>query len=195
MTKCFLITHSSEEEIVALDPDNVIAFKIIEEVVLNKELPFELEAKMSKGGKWLEIENDVAYELPDLLGSSLAWNLFSVKAKELIQNALTGQEDIEWIPVTVKVPKHSTNHQYFLVTFTRELDVLNYAKTTFVSGTDLIIKPHFDIEKISKYALFTAPASYNFWKIPSGLYVIDSIKVKIETSTLRGFDFKKASCS
>ena len=194
-TTCYLIHVADECKAVAFDPADVIAFKIIEKVISDKALPFELTVKVLQNGEWQDIPTDSAFTLPDLLPSSLAWLLMSESAKTFFGDNLTGKEGIEWIPVTVQIPNHKKAYQYFLVSFTSELDVLNVTKTTFVPGTDHIIQPHFDLKKITNYVLFSEPRSQNFWKIPDGLYVSDVTKSKIESSSLTGFVFEKAACS
>jgi hypothetical protein len=163
---------------------------------LNK-LPFDLTLfKLSLAKKGLIVSADLT-ELKDVWfdyqPNSLAWPLMSEKFKSLIENNLTGKEQIDWIECKVK--NGNEERPYFILRFNKMLDVLDLQKTMFVQGTDHIIKPVFASSKISLYSIFSKPSSHELWKITPGLYVSDDLKKAIQKAKLTGMDFDKTLVS
>lgn len=163
---------------------------------LNK-LPFELNLVKLEVGKNGLVESSDLSDLKeiwlDYQPNSLAWPLMSEKLKSIIEDNLTGHENIDWIECIVK--NESEERTYFVLRFNKMLDVLDLHNTMFVQGTDHIIKPVFASSKIRAYSIFTKPSKYDFWKISSGLYVNETIKKAIQKSKLTGIDFEKTRVS
>lgn len=125
----------------------------------------------------------------DYLPNSLAWPLFSYRLMTVVENNLTGNEGINWVKATVN--GGGERREYFIPRFTKPLDVLDVKRTTFIRGTDQIIKPFFSIEKIEKYSVFTRPAHHDLWKITSSIYVSEQLKLEIQKERLTGIEFEK----
>jgi len=163
---------------------------------INK-LPFEFSlVKLDVGKNGLIESNDLS-DLKeiwlDYQPNSLAWPLMSERLKLVIEENLTGNEQVDWIACNIK--NGNEKRPYFILRFNKILDVLNMQKTMFVQGTDHIIKPVFDISKISAYTIFPKPSSYDLWKITPALYITDELKKIIQKKKLTGLDFAKTSIS
>lgn len=176
-------------------------FKSGNELILElngkNKLPFELSlVKLDVGKNGLIESNDLS-DLKeiwlDYQPNSLAWPLMSERLKSIIEANLTGNEQIDWIECKVK--NGSEERTYYILRFNKMLDVLDMQKTMFVQGTDHIIRPVFASIKISAYAIFSAPSSYELWKITPGLYVIEALKKAIQKAKLTGMDFERTSVS
>lgn len=102
---------------------------------------------------------------------------------------MTGEEGIDWI--TARINGNGENRDYYIPRFARMLDVLDMQKTSFVQGTDHIIRPFFSLTKINNYSIFNRPSSHNLWKITSGIYVSESLKRAIGKEKLSGIYFEK----
>lgn len=161
------------------------------------ELPFKLNlVKLDVGKNGLIESNDLS-DLKeiwlDYQPNSLAWPIMSERLKSVIEANLTGNEQIDWIECKIK--NGSEERTYFMLRFNKMLDVLDMQKTMFIQGTDHVIRPVFASSKISAYSIFSAPSSYELWKITSGLYVNETLKKSIRKNKLTGLDFEKTSIS
>lgn len=172
-----------------------LAQDLISELEGINSLPFELTLTKLLVGKDRLIESD---DLTDLKGiwrdyqlNSLAWPLFSVKLRAVIESNLTGKEAIDWI--SAKVNGNGEQKTYFIPRFTQILDVLDMQRTTFVQGTNHVIRPVFSLLKVSEYNVFHMPDSNDYWKITSGLYVSEQLKKAMQAAKLTGLDFEKTS--
>ena len=65
----------------------------------------------------------------------------------------------------------------------------------YVKGTDHIIRPHFSLEKIKDLTIFHKPDSHDFWRIPTGLYINDTLRKGIIKEKLVGIGFEKVRAS
>lgn len=158
-------------------------------------MPFDFELrKVIEVKDELIIGNDLS-ELNELWldyqPNSLAWPLMSDKLKFVIENNMTGNEEIDWI--SCKVKSNKEHRIYYILRFNRLLDVLDMKKTMFVQGTDHIIKPCFSLSKIKSFSIFSKPSAHNLWKITSGLYINEKLKKAIQKEKLSGLDFEKIS--
>lgn len=176
--KCYALTWAEETANtgVAYAPDDApLAYELSEQMENENQLPFSLELREG--------------EAQDFLANSLAWPLMSLKMKNLIESKLTGEEGIDWIKVNVK--DRGENREYFVPRFRERLDVLDMSETTFVDGTDHIIKPCFSLSKIQCYSLFHKPTQS--WRVTGSLYVNESLKQAIEEHKLSGVAFERTS--
>lgn len=174
-----------------------LAHLLISDLEGINNLPFDLGlVKLSVGKNGLIESNDLS-DLKeiwlDYQPNSLAWPLMSEKLKSIIEDNLTGNEQIDWIECKVK--NGNEERPYFILRFNKMLNVLDMQKTMFVQGTDHIIKPVFASSKISAYSIFSKPSSNDLWKITSGLYVSDILKKAIQKAKLTGVDFERTSIS
>ncbi|MCB9823356.1 hypothetical protein H6802_00105 [Candidatus Nomurabacteria bacterium] len=174
-----------------------ISYELIPKLEGKNILPFELVLKSIKIGKSGLIIEEILTESKiawlDYLPNCLAWPLMSEKMKTIINNNLTGKEDIDWILAEINAIKERRN--YYFPRFKRKLDVLDLQRTTFVPGTDQIIKPCFSSQKVANYNVFHKPISHYSWKIPSSIYVSETIKNAIESEGLTGVGFDEVSVS
>lgn len=174
-----------------------LAHLLISDLEGTNKLPFELSlVKLSTGKSGLIESNDlIGLTEPwlDYQPNSLAWPMMSNKLKTIIEEQLTGNENVDW--VTAVINGKEEQRIYYIPRFNKMLDVLDIQKTMFVQGTDQIIRPVFSILKISLYSMFSKPSSHNLWKITSGLYVNEALKKAVQKQKLTGIDFEKASIS
>ena len=195
----YFLTNKDYPEIAsAFAPSNSkLSFELIPELAGVSKLPFDLElVKLSAGNKGL-IESPDLSNLEvvwyDFQPNNLGWPLISEKFKNLVCSNLTGKEFVNWVSATIRNGKEK--RVYYIPRFEKKLDVLHLGKTTYVEGTDHIIKPHFSLKKINELAIFHKPDSSGFWKIPSAIYISETLKNDILKENLIGIGFEKVSVS
>jgi hypothetical protein len=174
-----------------------LAQDLIPELNEKNNLPFDLDlVKLSVGKNGLIESNDLS-DLKeiwlDYQPNSLAWPLMSERLKTLIEENLTGNEQVDWI--SCKIKNGNEERIYFIPRFNKMLDVLDIEKTMFVQGTNHIIIPVFDSSKIIAYHIFSKPSSYDLWKITSGLYVSETLKKMIQKEKITGLEFETVRVS
>lgn len=194
----FLTNKDYPEVASAFAPDDTkLAHELISELVDAANLPFELRLiKLSVGKNGLIKSNDLSglnKTWLDLQPNSLAWHLMSEKLMKLIKSNLTGKEHIDWISATIN--NGDEKRIYYIPRFEKKLDVLDEKNTMYVKGTDHIIRPHFSLEKIKDLTIFHKPDSHDFWRIPTGLYINDTLRKGIIKEKLVGIGFEKVRAS
>lgn len=194
----FLCNKEMPQVASAFAPEGTkLSHELIADLEGLSELPFDLDlVRLTVGKKGIEKD----FELEkldtiwlDLQPNSLAWPIMSSKLKNLISSLVTGEEGINWLEA--KVSGNGERHTYYIPRFQKKLDVLNVERTMFVGGTDHIIKPYFDLKKVHRLNVFTAPRSHNFWKITSEIYVSELVKQAILKYKLTGLAFEKTRVS
>jgi hypothetical protein len=169
--------------------------EIIAELEGKNKLPFEFQLKKStKGKKELKISDDLAglervwedYQL-----NNFAWNLVSSNFKDLICNHLTGNENIDWIKAVVNA--NEEQRDYYIPRFGKMLDVLDIEKTISINGPNAIVYPVFSLSKVKNYTIFNKPSSFDFWKVPTSLFVNEGLRRAIIEAKLTGVKFEKVS--
>ncbi len=170
-----------------------LAHELISEIDGVSEMPFEFSlVKLTKEGDGLIRSSDLS-EIKELwidyLPNSLAWPLFSERLKVVIEENLSGNEGINWI--RAKINGGGEQRIYFILRFSKMLDVIDVQKTMYVRGTDRIMKPCFSIDKVEKFSVFHKPAHHSLWKITSGLYVSEKLKKAIQKKKITGVNFEK----
>ena len=195
MNKYFLFTPKNASNITsAFAPEETkLSYELIPELVSCNKLPFELKlVKITIGKKGIITSDDltgVENLWFDCESSSLAWPLMSERLKALIESYLTGTEGVDWIQAIVKY--NEERQKYYIMRFAKMLDVLDMQKTLFREGTTDVLRPVFSLTKIRDYAVFSRPTSYDFWRIPSGIYMNESLKRAIQKAKLTGTYFKE----
>jgi len=195
MKNYYLLSGKNSQKVAsAFAPEGIkLAHELIPALDNIIELPFELRLVKLTIGKNGLVKSDDLSDLKEIWldnqPNNLFGPLFSEKLKSIIEKNLTGNEGIDWISAIVKAPNEQRS--YYIPRFSRMLDVLDPQKTMFVQGTDMIIKPVFSLPKIRKYNMFHTPDSHNLWKIPSGLYISESLKKAIQKEKLTGIDLEK----
>lgn len=168
-----------------------ISYELISILEGKNKLPFDLVLKKvipSKNGLKTSLDlSGLKHLWQDYQPNCLAWSIMSEKMKSIIEKNLLGEEHIDWIEVNIIGLEEKK--KYFVLRFNKKLDVLDLEKTTFISGTDHIVKPCFSSKKIKRLALFNIPESKDFWKIPSGIYVNQVLKEDFEANNLTGMEF------
>ncbi|MEM6738247.1 MAG: DUF1629 domain-containing protein [Bacteroidota bacterium] len=167
--------------------------ELIPEIEKLDEMPFEFNLVRLKATKDGLIPNNDLSGLNkiwlDLQPNSFAWPLMSLKLQAVVENNLTKKEGVKWLKA--KINGNGEKRDYFIPRFINKLDVLDEEKTTFVPGTDHIIKPSFNLSKIQEYVIFHQPSP--FWQITSSIYISESLKKAIQKEKLTGVSFEKAS--
>lgn len=167
----------------------VLSHELIPNLIGKTVLPFDLYLRSVKFDRNGPIESSDLTEIKhlwvDYQPNNLAWPLMSHKMKEVVDLFLTGDEGIIWMKVLVRTPDET--HEYFIPQFTKKLDVLDNDKTAYVDGTDLIVRPVYSLEKISRYSLFHRPGDH--WQITFGLYVNRDLMTAMKKEKLTGVTF------
>ena len=192
--KFYLLSAKHKSELIsAYAPEGTkLAHELISDIE-GDEIPFEFTlTKVSSGKNGL-------VEITDLSGvkdiwldyqpNSLAWPLMSLKLKTIIDDNLTGEENIKWIKV--KINSQDEQREYYIPKFSEKLDVLDEGKTMYVPGTDQIIKPYYSLTKVEKLTVFHKPSS--FWQITTEMYIGENLRKLIQKNKLIGLDFEKTS--
>lgn len=179
---------------VAYAPENaLLSYELID--VLNNEnrIPYDLKIKkVTESKKGLIVNEDlesldVIWE--DYLPNNVGLPLMSGKMKSIIENNLTGNENIDWL--TCDVWANDIIKTYFVLRFNVPFDVLDKDKTKYIKGTELIMMPCFSTLKIVNYSVFPKPTTDDLYRISINLYVNEDIKKAIENENLKGIDFGK----
>lgn len=131
-----------------------------------------------------EPEADVWKDYP---ANALATALCSAKMRDIINSSITDYENVDWIEWTVE--HAGSQKQYYLLRFNEILDVVDKASTTYVRGTDHIIKPTFSSRSLDRFHIFTVPRSHNLWKITSGIYVTEEVRAALKDARIAGIEF------
>ena len=199
MNNYFLLSGvDSKEGSSALTPKGLASDReLINELEGKDQLPFSLTlVKTTVGKNGIIVDPDLTglkLIWSDYLTNNQAWPLMSQKMKDLISDHLTGHEGIDWIKCNVT--DGIETRRYFVLRFNKMLDVLDEKQTTYVPGTDSIIRPVFSLDKIRQYSVFTRPSSYNHWKITSSIYVNEGIRHAAKKSKLTELGFEKVKVS
>lgn len=191
--KYYLISAKNKPDVAsAYAPEGTkLAHELITKVEGLDELPFEFSlVKLSTGKNGLIKSEDFANMKEiwlDYQPNSLAWPIFSLKLKSLIEENLTGQEGINWIKA--KINFKDEQKIYFIPRFSDKLDVLNKDKTMFVPGTEQIIRPCFSLSKVQNLNVFHKPSS--FWQITPEMYMCEELKKLLQKEKATGIEFEK----
>jgi len=192
--KYYLISAKYKSELAsAYAPEGTkLAHELISDIN-GDEMPFEFTLVKVSSGKNGLIESTDLSGLNDVWldyqPNSLAWPLMSSRLQSIINDSLTGYENIKW--VKAKINSQDEQREYYIPKFSNKLDVLDEAKTMYVPGTDQIIKPSFSLAKVKELAIFHKPSS--FWQITTEMYVSEKLKKAIQIDKLIGLDFEKTS--
>jgi hypothetical protein len=200
MNNYYLVSWKHKSELVSafsLQQKSMLDTELIPSLFGKKNLPFHFELKRVKESQSGLIVNDSLLELSeiwlDYQPNNLAWPLMSERLKSVIDNNLTGNEAIDWIEC--KVIGLNDVRSYYILRFNKLLDVLDINKTLFVDGTDHIIKPVFDLQKITVFSIFPKPLSDDLWRITPGIYISEKLKKQLQKEKMTGLDFEKVSVS
>jgi hypothetical protein len=101
---------------------------------------------------------DIAFTLKDgsfadFLMSDLGWRLFSDNASAIISSFATQEDSLQWH--TTRVQLAGESRTYSGIWFTRPADVLDSELTRYVSGTNHVIEPCFNGNRIARHHVFT----------------------------------------
>ncbi len=160
-------------------------------------LPLDLEMKtMLETRNGLVVKPELDYvegTVADYQPNSMAWPLMSEKMKDVITRNLTGEEGVSWVkaPIVFKSNNIDLRLTYYVLRFTKKLDVLDKEKTSYVPGTDSVILPRFDKEKVASLTVFNK--SSFLWEFPPGFYVSEKLKKELQKEKVTGIAFEKAS--
>lgn len=196
--KCYLVAWSEDKKTgVACAPRDMGMAKEIATKIKDNVLPFDLEMKtVLETRKGIVVKPELDYgegTVVDYQPNSMAWPLMSEKMKDIIERNLTGEEGVSWVkaPIVVKSNNVDLRLTYYVLRFTKTLDVLDKEKTSYVPGTDSVIVPRFDKEKIASLTVFTEPSV--LWEFPPGFYVSEKLKKELQKEKVTGIAFEKAS--
>lgn len=172
-----------------------ISYELISSLEGKSKLPFNLILKkvhQRKNGPIVTNElSEVKFLWRDYQPNCLAWPMFSEKMKKIIEKNLMGYENIDWIEAEIEA--YSEQKKYYILRFNSKLDLLDLKKTSFIPGTELILKGYFTFEKIKKINVFYLPKPNDYWKITSGIYISQKLKEALEEEKLEGLIFEDIS--
>ncbi len=173
-------------------PDEISpSYQLVSEIANVSELPYEFSlTRLTESKNGLDRSADLSGLEKiwlDYQPNSLAWPFFSIRLKELINKNLTGKEGIDW--VIAKVNGNGESRDYYIPRFSHKLDVLSPEKTTFIPGTDDVLKPCFAKSKVEALGMFHGPTF--FWQITINLFVNKAIRDEIVKSKLTGLNLEK----
>ena len=162
----------------ALPPkEEELRHELTSEIEGKNILPFDFVLKKITKDDYSEyLPNEEIIWEDYLAALGVGFSLISERLKAIINAHLTGEEGIEWI--SCKVNAGPESRTYYVLRFTKKLDVLDMEKTLFDDDgpPDDVMRACFSFEKVKKYAVFTEPRTYDFWKIPRTFYVSAAIK-------------------
>ncbi len=122
------------------------------------------------------------------MGSNIGANLVNEDLKNLIEEFITNDYPIKFIPVTVCSDQHG-NKQYFILYFDIIFDVINTSKTIYVDGTSQIIKVCLDEYKVNGLNIFNSQPVIN------DVIVSDCLRKKIKKQKMDlGIEFSQLNC-
>ncbi len=82
-------------------------------------------------------------------------NMVSVDMMNLLQSLIGVNDDLEFLPVRV-VSKEYGDKIYYIMHFKRVFDVIDKERTVYLPGTETIIKPWVDYEKVKDLEIFNS---------------------------------------
>ena len=196
MSKYFALEWSGTNEDskgVAQAPDDCpLDHELINQLHGKSELPFELilkTVKVRKNGLVVTKLNLVEGTVVDYQPNSLAWPLMSEKLKQIVDDNLTGKEDVDWIMAKVWILDNEV--RYYVPRFNTKLDVIDEENTMYVPDTDFIIIPCYSADKIKDFQLFPEPHRHELWKITSSLNVGEKLKKAFQKGKITGINYRK----
>ncbi len=170
-------------------------YELIDELTLSEKSPYELKlVKLSFRKGEMEVSSDLSgidHLWTDYLSNNLYGPLLSARLRTIIDKNLTGNEGLKWIDVVVD--GCDEKRTYYIPKFTKVLDVLNEAETSYYGHDGRIAIPAFSANKINHYSVFYNPSNYKIPQIPSCLYVNSNIKNTIIENNVLGVTFEKIS--
>ena len=155
-----------------------VAWELALQVGEANELPFAFAlVKLTVGKKGLQQTSDLSglkHLWLDYLPNSLVWPLCSQRMMAIIAEHLTGNEGIDWIGA--KVNGAGEQREYFVLRFTKMLDVLNMQNTIFVPGSDYVRSPCFTAEVFRSIASSTFRMNTGYGESRTSFYVSAALK-------------------
>jgi len=171
--------------------------KLISSLTESESLPFDFTlVNLTPHRNGLEVTNELSGIpdiWPDYMPNNLAWPLVSPKMKKIIDGHLTHDEELYWLSANVN--GGGETREYYVVRFDSLHDGLDTEKTTYVPGTDHVIRPWFASAKLNDLSIFPLPQGFDLWRITSSLYVRESLKQALETERVTGVAFEQARVS
>mgnify|MGYP001673373634 FL=1 len=139
----------------------------MEAIESNRRFPFQyrLSPKMS---------------LDDYIADDLGVPLFSEQVRNIIDELMTGEEEIEWYEVSVV--QSINQYLYFAPKFTRTLDILNEDSSLYGVNKSILIKAVLSAEKIKKYSIVPIVGSSEAFFFPTRIAISDRVKKALKKS-------------
>lgn len=160
----------------------------------NRKFPSSLVLKKAEIKKTGLIYSDdfsgIINEWEDYQCNEFAYEMYSESVKNCLDELRTKDDDYEW--VTVEIVGFNENKTYYVPFFNSLPDVLDEKNTKYLED-GRILRPCYDLDKISKYSIFTYENF--FWKIPSILYVNEFVKKIMKKQNFSNIRFEGCVCS
>lgn len=196
----FMCGDGTKSVTCAVSPDGVpVGYKMIEALRNVNSLSFDYTLKSIRFGKRIIYSDDLSKVKNiwlDCQPNKEGWALYSERLQMLINNHLTGKEGLKWISCSVVCKEEQ--RRYFIPYFSEPLDVLDFDNSYYghrEPRIENLIKPVFSYVKIQSYTLFPKPTTYDFWKMPSGVYVSEDLKKAIKKEKMQGICFEEVAVS
>lgn len=193
--KCYFLRSVDNIEDIAFacpERDDYLGHRLANDILGIDKLPFDLILKK------VVLENGVLKQMNDLSKvksiwvdyqpNTLAWPIMSESMMKLVSSHLTGKEEIDW--VRCKIFDGSRYMEYYILRFTKQLDVIDPAKTIYVDGTNHIIRPFFSATKVNDFSVFHKPQANDLWRIPSAIYINEMLHDDLIANQITGIDFE-----
>ncbi len=150
-------------------------------------LTFELLYRKTIVENWLTIEFELKNGgYTDYQGNNLRWHLCSDSLRRIISSTVTEQDDIQWLPLSVRDQRGDVR-TYYILHLTRCSDVLHDKHTIRTDG--LVVKPVLDLEKTNGLSIFK-PSMESV-----RIYVSQLVKRQITAARISGIKFIPAPVS
>lgn len=121
----------------------------------------------------------------DYLSSDLGGRLCSEKLKDLIDQNISDNDDIQWLDVNV-IDDQKCKKYYFLH-FPKNIPVINKDRTIFAGN--MVVKVVLDTQLVSHLSIFTLPD-----EVGRTLFVSEKLKKIISKNNITGVSFSKSAC-
>ncbi len=121
----------------------------------------------------------------DYLSSDLGGRLCSEKLKDLIEQNISDNENVQWLDVNVSGDLECK--KYYFLHFPKNIPVINKDRSIFAGN--MVVKVVLDAQLVSHLSIFTLPD-----EVGRTLFVSEELKKVISKNNITGVSFFKSAC-